>query len=558
MEPSDPKLNTVVDGRYRLEERLAAGGMGVVYRAAEVDSGRAVAVKFLHEAFASVPDLVKRFQREVAAMSRVAHPHMVGVLDSGVSGSVPYLVMDFQAGRPLADVLERGALAGPRAVAIARQVLAGVGHAHENGVVHRDLKPDNIILLGEVGKDFVKILDFGLAKLVNDGQTQLTNTGFALGTPGYMAPEQARGTNADERADIYAVGVILYQMVVGRKPFVADSPMAVLRMHMDDPPVPPQKAAPDRAISDELQAAILRAMEKSPERRFATAEAFSQALAQTPEGGASELPLLDLSMVELAHSRTVVARKKKRLSLSFSLPRWRVPRAVRWLALAALVGGVVAIGWARLSRREQSRLRQRLDGAVGAAKETLGQLTDVPVKPGSPLKAQPKPASDDDDDDSNDEPVVPHNTPGAQLEAQHARTAPSKKSRVADAARLLAAGKTDDAIQLLYQLRHQSPHNADVALLLGHAYFHKLWRTDGLREYDDALALRPSLRHDARLVRNTVSALDGATFKLARSVIRKRLGVAALPDVKRAARDARSPKTQKRAARLAQELARRR
>src|SRR5262245_48479293 len=214
MDLQDPKIGTAVDGRYQLEDRLAAGGMGVVYRGIDRQTERPVAVKFLHEAYAGSADLVKRFSREVAAMSRIAHPHLVSIIDSGLSAGVPYLVMDFHQGKPLGDVLERGALVPARAVEIARQILAGVAHAHGNGVVHRDLKPDNILLIPHDGEhgDFVKILDFGLAKMGQEsGATQLTNTGFALGTPGYMAPEQARGSATDERADIYAVGVILYQ-----------------------------------------------------------------------------------------------------------------------------------------------------------------------------------------------------------------------------------------------------------------------------------------------------------------------------------------------------------
>src|SRR5439155_26964264 len=181
-EVSDPRIGTLLEGRYRLDTRLAAGGMGVVYKGELVAIGKPVAIKFMHDALAAVPDLVKRFQREATAMSRLAHPHLVSVVDSGLAGGVPFLVMDFVLGRSLADVLADGPMPATRAANIAKQILVGVKHAHTSGVVHRDLKPDNILMLSDVEGDFVKILDFGLAKVVQGGSgdaaSQLTNTGF--------------------------------------------------------------------------------------------------------------------------------------------------------------------------------------------------------------------------------------------------------------------------------------------------------------------------------------------------------------------------------------------
>ena len=165
-EVSDPRIGTLLEGRYRLDTRLAAGGMGVVYKGELVAIGKPVAIKFLHDALAAVPDLVKRFQREATAMSRLAHPHIVSVVDSGLAGGVPFLVMDYVAGRSLAEVLADGPMPAARAAGITKQILAGAKHAHASGVVHRDLKPDNILMLADVEDDFVKILDFGLAKVV--------------------------------------------------------------------------------------------------------------------------------------------------------------------------------------------------------------------------------------------------------------------------------------------------------------------------------------------------------------------------------------------------------
>src|SRR5262249_52683043 len=184
---------------------------------------------------------------------------------------------------------------GPRrAVAIMRQILSGVRHAHAAGVVHRDLKPDNIMILSGVEGDFVKILDFGLAKIVRgdaEDSTQLTNAGFALGTPGYMSPEQAQGGRIDHRTDLYPVGIMLFEMVVGRKPFRAESPIVLLRMQMDDPPPRPRQAAPQAGISGELESVILKALEKPPSRRYQDAGEFAVALDATPEGQISAVSL---------------------------------------------------------------------------------------------------------------------------------------------------------------------------------------------------------------------------------------------------------------------------
>ena len=258
----DPRIGTTLEGRYRLEERLAAGGMGVVYKGELTAIGKPVAVKFLHDALTLIPDIVKRFAREATAMSKLAHPQprQRARLGDGRRHAVPGdgLRVGQVAGR---GARRRAAAGGARGCDSRDRSSPASKRRTRTNVVHRDLKPDNIVLLDGVEGDFVKILDFGLAKVLrgeDSAASQLTNTGFALGTPGYMSPEQARGTEADERSDVYAVGVILYHMVTGRKPFVADSPIAVLRMHMDDAPTPPNALAA-RLLLDGAGAVILRA-----------------------------------------------------------------------------------------------------------------------------------------------------------------------------------------------------------------------------------------------------------------------------------------------------------
>src|SRR3954465_275546 len=218
--PPDPRGGNVLQDRYRIISRIASGAMGVVYKGERVQLGRPVAVKFLHPWIAAQKAFLTRFDTEARAMSRLTHPNCVSVIDFGVEGS-PYLVMDYVTGVTLRKVLEGGPLAPPRAVNIARQLLAGVAHAHAQKIIHRDLKPDNLILSDTDGlPDHVRILDFGLAKL-RDGPAM--TSGLAIGTPSYMSPEQTGAPGEiDGRTDIYAMGVVLHEMLAGEKPFVAE------------------------------------------------------------------------------------------------------------------------------------------------------------------------------------------------------------------------------------------------------------------------------------------------------------------------------------------------
>lgn len=288
----DARIGLVLDGRYRLEKRLAAGGMGVVYRAERLGLAKPVAVKFLHKSQATAPEKRERFEREAAAMSRLDHPNLVSIIDYGNLEGTPYLVLEYHKGEPLRRVIEQGPIAPGRAVAIARQILAGLDSAHGSGVVHRDLKPENVLLVGKPGEDLVKILDFGVAKLLEgDGRPSELSVmaGALLGTAEYMSPEQVRCEVIDPRADLYAVGILLYEMVTGRRPFEAERDLAVLRMQLEDAPVPPRERAP--AVSPQLERVILRSLEKDREKRWATADDFSKALSRTPEGRSAVAPL---------------------------------------------------------------------------------------------------------------------------------------------------------------------------------------------------------------------------------------------------------------------------
>jgi hypothetical protein len=281
---SDPRIGTVLQERYRILERLAAGGMGVVYRGERLEVGKPVAIKFLHAWAARDEDFRKRFQVEARAMSRLTHPCCVSVIDFGVDQDSPYMVMDFVTGETLRGLLREGPLPLTRALATVRQVLAGLAHAHGQGIIHRDIKPENIIVTHAVGLgEQVRILDFGLAKL-RDEVTGIT-AGMMLGTPAYMAPEQIHGEPVGPPTDLYATGVMLFELLTAKKPFSASGTAELLRMHREQTPPLLREAAPEAGFSAELEAAIAKALAKAPAERFQSAAEFLAALELAPQAG---------------------------------------------------------------------------------------------------------------------------------------------------------------------------------------------------------------------------------------------------------------------------------
>ncbi len=267
----------VIAERYRLIELLGEGGMGAVFKAEHVRMGKALAVKLLRGDFARDPSAVARFRVEAQIVSRLSHPHTIAVFDFGEIGAEGfYLAMEYVPGKNLATLLAaHGTLGEERAAGIAEQILGSLAEAHEAGVVHRDVKPANVMVVEAREGDFVKVLDFGIAKLRVSGGVE-TTMGAVLGTPSYLAPEQARGAEVDGRADLYSVGALLYELVSGRPPFVAAGPLEVLAAHLHEPPTPLREVAP--AVSRGLEEVVHRALAKLPEDRFESAHAMREAL----------------------------------------------------------------------------------------------------------------------------------------------------------------------------------------------------------------------------------------------------------------------------------------
>ncbi|HEX2026312.1 MAG TPA: Stk1 family PASTA domain-containing Ser/Thr kinase [Actinomycetota bacterium] len=268
----------VLNGRYEIEDLLGQGGMARVFRGQDKVLGRTVAVKVLSPQFAGDDQFVARFRREAQAAAALNHPNIVSVYDTGDQGDVHYIVMEYVEGRTLRDVIRQdGPLLPERASEIAGSVARALASAHEGGLVHRDIKPGNIMLTrdGEV-----KVMDFGIAR-TSTGDT-LTQTAAILGTASYLSPEQAQGATVDARSDIYSLGCVLYEMLTGRAPFTGDSPVSIAYKHVREDPVPPSHLNGD--VPEELEAVVMKSMAKNPDNRYQTAEEMREDLDRAAAG----------------------------------------------------------------------------------------------------------------------------------------------------------------------------------------------------------------------------------------------------------------------------------
>jgi serine/threonine protein kinase len=294
------KLRRVADGligkqvdnaEYVIVDRIGSGGMGSVYKAEQPSMNRMVAIKVLHPRFATRDDLVARFRREARAMSQLSHPNTARVYKYGAldDGSV-YFVMDYLEGRNLAaEVRENGPMQAERAIAIMVQVCGALEEAHRAGIVHRDLKPENVFLTKQAGsEDFPKVLDFGLAKMsekqMGRGSMMFTQQGMVFGTPEFMSPEQAQGEALDHRSDIYSLALILYELITGKLPFDAKTPLDMMKAHVRDKPIALSERVPGRHFWPAFEAVIDKALAKAPDDRYATAAEFGDALRDSVRG----------------------------------------------------------------------------------------------------------------------------------------------------------------------------------------------------------------------------------------------------------------------------------
>src|SRR5689334_6430051 len=277
MAVSDTLIGTVFDGRYRIVRKLGTGGVADVYLAEDQELGRRVAIKILNDRHAADDSFVERFRRGAKKAGRLPHPDIVSGYDRGTAEGTYYIAMEYLDGRSLKElIVSRGPAPVKTSVEYARQILAAVGFAHRHGIVHRDIKPHNV-LVGPEGR--LKVTDFGIAR---SGASQMTEVGSIIGTAQYLSPEQARGAPVDQTSDVYSVGVVLFELLTGQVPFTGETPLEIAMKHLSEPPKPPSELRPE--VPHDLDAVVMRALAKDPAQRYGSAEEMDADLARVARG----------------------------------------------------------------------------------------------------------------------------------------------------------------------------------------------------------------------------------------------------------------------------------
>jgi len=522
-EATDPMPGRVLDGRYRIEAVIGSGGIGTVYRAIHLTLDRPVAIKVLRPEFANEKEFQVRFDREARALSRLAHVNVVAVTDFGVSEGFPYLVMELLAGRSLEEEIDSGRMTLGRSVVIGRQILATLAYAHAQGVVHRDLKPQNVILVDQPGlHDLVKILDFGLAKIVGlhdaEGDRTLTKHGAIFGTPAYMSPEQAEGHPADARSDLYSVGALLFEMLAGRPPFVADLTSDLLRHHIvTRPPRMSDVAQPGAQIPELFERVVARALQKQRGARFQNAEqmlaAFEEAAGVAGLGAGSD--------AATGGARTTAARVSGVARTMPATPaglarRFMLSRALRWGRTAREVLTARLVPWGRkvhdLVSTRLADPRARLFAIAGAALLVLLLVLaiggdggeprghDVPVRPAKRAVTPPRPPAPVA---VQKQPPPPPRRPAPRDPWGGQGVAPALRTALGS----IDAGRAEEAEEVTkaYVKEHRGDPLGHLAL--GHGYCARGWRRDCLLRYRIALRLDESVRGDPRMLAAVVTAM---------------------------------------------------
>ncbi|HEY9788033.1 MAG TPA: serine/threonine-protein kinase [Candidatus Obscuribacterales bacterium] len=297
---ADPLLGMVIDDRYKVEALIGKGAVGSVYRARQELLGRVVALKVLHGYLGADPESLVRFHREAKALSRLEHPHLLTLYDFGTTpDGQPFFVMDLLEGKTLANLIEQEApLSIERTVAIFQQVCEALSEAHKKGVVHRDIKPGNIVVMEKEDiKEFVKLVDFSIAKISETGSdpVQLTVDGVICGSPAYMSPEQCRGGQVDRRSDIYSLAIVLFEALTGQRPFAAKDLVSLMYMHVNDEPALISEVAPERNFPAALVELVDRSLSKDPDKRPQTVEQFITELKRACGDGGTSIPAQAIS-----------------------------------------------------------------------------------------------------------------------------------------------------------------------------------------------------------------------------------------------------------------------
>ncbi|HVM56019.1 MAG TPA: Stk1 family PASTA domain-containing Ser/Thr kinase [Gaiellaceae bacterium] len=359
MASQDPLIGTYFDGRYKIVRKLGAGGMANVYLAEDQELGRRVAIKILNDRHANDDQFVERFRREAKNAAALSHPNIVSIYDRGEAEGTYYIAMEFLDGRSLKElIVTRGPAPVPVAVEYTRQILSALRFAHRHGIVHRDIKPHNVLVDGE-GR--VKVTDFGIARA---GASQMTEAGSIVGTAQYLSPEQARGTNVDQRSDLYSLGVVLYELLTGAAPFGGDTPVEIAMKHLSQTPEPPSAKRPN--LPHDLDLLVMRALAKDPEERYQSAEEMDADLERVARGVAvsreteeSATQIISAATGPMAATAaTMIAPPPRAVAAAAPPPSSPPPQVYYdldepihrrpiwpWIAALAFVVGAVVGGW---------------------------------------------------------------------------------------------------------------------------------------------------------------------------------------------------------------------
>lgn len=552
LSPPDPRIGNVLQGRYVILSKIASGAMGIVYKGERLQLGRPVAVKFLHPWIAAQKAFLGRFENEAKAMSRLAHPNCVSVIDFGVEGA-PYLVMDFATGRTLRELMQQGPLTPARVLRIALQLLAGLAHAHAQGIVHRDLKPENLVLSGETELDeHLRILDFGLAKL-RDGPAM--TAGLAVGTPSYMSPEQSGGAGAiDARTDLYTVGVLLFEILAGRKPFQSENVGEVILMHREAPPPRLRDVAPTAGYSAALEAVLEKALSKLPEGRFQTAAEFAKALEATPEARGGVAPArAPAAPVPARTTIDTVSAVRRRMGAPSAggqpggEPPTAAARSVRQWRLAWVVGGFMLLALLALllgrglrGRNGDTASAKPAETSPATATATAPGPATAPVTAPGPLTAPAKAAASAPAPSRAGGPSAPPPVAAPTAENPH----------IEEARQLVAAGQSAKAIEVLDRLRAEQPNDPDAPYLLATIHFDAHRWSEGLAAAQEAVRKNPALKSDGDLIRGAIRSLASDRGYPRSQAFLRGLGAPAQPFIKEASHRDANPKVRERAAEL--------
>ena len=533
----DPLIGRTLDGRYEVLARLGAGSASVVYQGQHVQLNRPVAIKLLPQSAAASPEWRRRFEREARALSALAHPNVVPLTAFGIDGGVPYLVMELLTGKTLAELIGEGPVTPARALDIVRQMLRGLSAAHDQAIAHRDLKPANIFLQALPDHaDHVRLLDFGMAKFLEGVSSPSVaesqpRVGGVSGTPLYMSPEQAKAERVDTRADIYAAGAILFHLLAGRPPYVADTPEGVLEAHVSEPVPSLVKLRPELPIARRVQAVIDRAMAKKPADRYPKAMWMLSALeaidGASPAAAANAEPAPTLKALPPVSAR----RDREPPTLKQLSPvSARRARQVGWpprrTAMALVVLAASVTTGVTFLRRHRGPPVERAEPVAAQVPAPSPQVPTAPAAQPPPpttaaaMQTQTKPAS-------------------AVAPAQRARDpwqepVPEALKPIRDS---LERGTrlNEGALGPAYAFARQNPGDPRPWLLIAHAYAQLNWLSDSVERYQRAYRADPTSRGDPQMLEDLLTAAaHRVAGRNAARVIREIYGAEALPALDKA------------------------